>query len=77
MIGNLVTFAYVNFVSNLLIYRPATAVGLLFVFLLGLMEGYFGESYCLGPPFGEGLGMGLGQPVPRSNLCPRSGFLVK
>jgi hypothetical protein len=62
-VGNLVAFACVNFVSYLPIDRPTKAIGLLFVFLLGLAEERSGESYCFRFSFGESLSLGIEQPV--------------
>jgi hypothetical protein len=44
------------------------AVGLFFVFLLGLAEGRPGENYCFRFSFGEGLSLGVEQPVPKSSF---------
>jgi hypothetical protein len=43
--------------------RDTEAVGLLFVFLLGLAKERPGESYCFRFSFSEGLSLGVEQPV--------------
>jgi hypothetical protein len=44
------------------------AIGLFFVFLLGLAEERPGESHCFRLLFGEGLSLNMEQPVPKSSF---------
>jgi hypothetical protein len=48
--------------------RLTKAVGLLFVFLLGLAEERPGESYYFRPLFGKGLSLDMGQLVPKNSF---------
>jgi hypothetical protein len=52
----------------LAIDRLIKTVGLFFVFLLDLAKERPGESYCFRPSFGEGLSLGMEQPVPRNSF---------
>jgi hypothetical protein len=57
--------------------RLTKAVGLLFVFLLDLAEKRPGESYCFRSSFGEGLSLGIEQPVFRNNFNANSSLPVE
>jgi hypothetical protein len=57
--------------------RLAKAIGLLFVFLLNLAEECSGESYYFSPSFGEGLSLGMEQPVPKSSFNANSSLPVE
>jgi hypothetical protein len=68
---------YVNFVFCLPIDRPTEAVGLLFVFLLGLAKKRSGESHFFRFSFGEGLSLDIKQPVFRNSFSANPSLLIE
>jgi hypothetical protein len=55
----------------------AKAIGLLLVFLLDLAKERPGESYCFRFSFGEGLSLGMEQPVFKSNFSANPSLPVE
>jgi hypothetical protein len=57
--------------------RLAKAIGLFFVFLLGLAKERPSENYCFRLSFGEGLNLGVGQSVPKNSFNANSSLSVE
>jgi hypothetical protein len=57
--------------------QPTEAVSLLFVFLLSLAKKRPGESYCFRFSFGEGLSLGVEQPIPKNSFSANSSLPVE
>jgi hypothetical protein len=57
--------------------RPTEIVGLLFVFLLGLAKKRPSESHCFRLSFGEGLNLGMEQPVFKNSFNANPSLPIK
>jgi hypothetical protein len=57
--------------------RLTKAIGLLFVFLLGLAEDRPGESYCFRFSFNESLSLNIEQLVSRNNFSANSSLSIE